>query len=333
VAAKQSLFWTACLLALLLLASGCGSSPTPEASSGAAASVESPLADLLGIPLGPGDDSQEFFDDMSRQAEIKTAECMIEQGFQYTAVDNSALTGVDIADFESREFVEKYGFGIASNPFDQLVESVVLPQDPNGEYVQSLSDGEREAYQIALTGELPDFDSAESTVFEPSGCQGDAFDEVFAVFSVFEEFAPQLSEFEEAFDADPRILAANANWGSCMAEAGYRYADSNGAQADIQRKFDTITADPDAYLSDAEIMVQAEEVLGDESTSFLRSAGQLRPEFQAQVDVLADEERAIALASWECSADVREISATVQQELEQAFVDKHGAAISASLEG
>ena len=338
---------------LVLLAGACGSSSAgtssevaaqggteepatataPATSSEPSGTIESPLAELLGIPLNDSDAAEHYFNDLDRQAEVKIAECMLTQGFEYQAVDYSQIGGLDSKiDFESREFAAEYGFGIASNPFEESFEAVKSFTDPNQEYVEKLTEGERDAYQTALSGGLPGSSSDDARGFKPSGCQGNAFEEVNAFGEVFEQFADQFEENKQAFDADPRIVGATTGWSSCMGEAGHSYSDQASAEGDVRRRYDSIVRSPDAFADDGDAKsssVVSED--GAEVKEFAFGPQTLNPEFQAQVDELAVEERAIARASWECSEPLREIEDDVQVEYEQRFVDQNGAVIGEAL--
>ncbi len=292
--------------------------------SGDGTSSESPLAAVLGIPFDDDDAMAEYFSDLSRRAEITIAECMLAEGFEYQVVDYSVLDALDSAvDFESREFAEQYGFGIASNPFEDSFESIESFEDPNQTYIESLSDGEREAFQSALSGELPDLSSGDLQSFEPAGCQGNAYEELFTFSRVFGQFGDAFEEMEEAYDADPRVVSASSGWSECMGEAGYNFADIEGAEDDIRRRYDAIVNDPDAFAE------SGSESDGD--VVFL-GPGSLKPEVQADVDELAVAERAVAVASWDCNETLRKIEDEVRLEYEQRFVDANGAAIAAALD-
>lgn len=337
-----------CVAALLASACGGGTSSSDSAdvapatdsdagtqvdttSSGdtSSGSSDSPIGDLLGIPFTDDDAMEQYFSDLSRRAEVKIAECMLAQGFEYQVVDFGNLGAISSAtDFESREFVEAYGFGIASNPFEESFEAFDTFVDPNQEYIMALSDGEREAYQTALSGGLPDFGSDDIQSFQPSGCQGGAYDELFSFGRVFEQFGDEFEEIEEAFNADPRIIEATSGWSSCMTEAGYRFTDVESAQADIERRYEAIVRDPDAFAEDG-----APPIAGgsDDENITVFGPQTLNPEFQARVDDLAVEERAIALASWDCNGPLRAIEGDIQVEYERRFVEENGDAIRAAL--
>lgn len=344
----------AVLCALALLAGACGGSSggtssevaaagstaepatadAPATSSEPSEATESPLADLLGIPFNDDDAAEQYFNDLGRQAEIKIAECMLAQGFEYQVVDYSQIDALDNnTDFDSREFAEEYGFGVASNPFEESFEAFEAFTDPNQEYVESLTEGERDAYQGALSGELPDFSSDDAQGFQPSGCQGNAFEEVFAFGQVFEQFGDQFEEIEQAFEADPRIVGATTGWSSCMSEAGHNFNDQEGAEDDVRRRYNSIVASPDAFSEGDGSGDSGSVVFGDsgDTEDFVFGPQSLNPEFQAQVDELAVEERAIALASWDCNEPLRAIEDDVRVEYEQRFVDQNGAAIREAL--
>jgi hypothetical protein len=345
---KNRTTWAAAAMVLMMVLGSCGlaatttqdsasageSTSVPDASSDTGSEADSPIEALLGFP--GGDDAEEYFSDLSRQAEVKIAECMLEQGFQYTPSNTDAVVVDAGTDFDSRAFAEQYGFGIASNPFDEIFEQFDPSTDPNTAYFETLSDGEKDAYNTALYGEIS-FDagsgeagSAAIQEFEPAGCQGSAFEEVFAVFEVFGNFEDEFAEIERSFAADPRIVQAAAGWSTCMADAGYRYTDEASANSEIQRRYDAIVSNPDAFPSSDEVFVDGGETGGANEVIIL-GPQTLTPEFQAQVDELAIEERAIATATWDCNADLRAIEDEVRREYEQRFVDEHGADITARL--
>lgn len=294
--------------------------------------TDSPIGDLLGIPLTDDDAMEEYFGQLQRDAEANIAECMRSQGFEYTPVDLSGIDNLVVnIDSESREYAEQYGFGITSNPFEESFEAFEGFDDPNQDYLESLSAGEAEAYQTALNGTPPDFDDPAATdFFEPGGCQGEAYDDVFRFGLVFQQFSAEFEDIEEAFYADPRIVEATEGWAACMADEGYGYSDQDEARQDIERRYSAIVNNPEAFERSEEPPPIEIETAGESEVFF--GPGTLNPEFQERVDALAEEERAIGLASWDCDAPLRAIQGDVQVEYEQRFVDEHGAAIRAALE-
>jgi hypothetical protein len=194
------------LIATALLITACGSSPATTASAAAAGDdgpqsfedfeYQSPLADFLGQDINRFDFDEAAAIEQQREAERAIAVCMTEKGFEYIPQDASQMmsfSGPPQAEFEpgSDEWINKYGFGFSTQRFPQSMvgdlvgtndEGFFGPDedfvDPNREYVEGLSQGEREAYQEALYGRPPDFGPegpGEDFNFEPNGCQFESF--------------------------------------------------------------------------------------------------------------------------------------------------------------
>jgi hypothetical protein len=222
-------------LAATLTLAACGGEPEPEPTP---TEEDGPLATLLLDYLG--DWSGEDITRQLARAEERIAECMAEQGFEYTPVDYTALdldlTGDDLGlDWGSKEFAEQYGYGITTNPL--LGEDAEAPPDPNAEYVAAMSPSERDAYDTALYGEhyaeTMEPDGLEAGYdWQERGCTGRAQQELIAgdegqddQFSALQE---DLVTMLAAIDADPRLNQVNADWSVCMADAGYPDLDQVG---------------------------------------------------------------------------------------------------------
>lgn len=304
----------------------------PAASSDSSSPPrESPIGDLLGVPVSDDDAMEEYFGQLQKDAEAKIAQCMRAEGFEYTPVDYSQFENFSGADFESREFAETRGFGANPFPIGEIEEQLEDFTDPNQEYMMSLTPGEREAYQTALSGELPDFDpsSDEEFFFEPSGCQGQAYEEAFSFSQVFEEFGDELEAMEASYEADPRIVKAHDDWSRCMSDAGFSYASSDDARDAFFDRYSTIMRNPDVF--------EAPEIDPDNPPSegemlFFDGPPKLKPEVRAELDAILAEEVEVATASWDCSEPVKAIEREVQIEAEQKFVDEYGDQIRAALD-
>lgn len=305
--------------------------------------IESPIGDLLGevfgVPVSDSGAMDEYFAELGRQAEVNIAECMLAEGFEYSVVDYGDLGGAVVDAGDDREFAENYGFGITSNPFEESFEAFEQFEDPNEDYVRSLTPGEQDAYYATLYGSDTLSSESETTgeadAFQPAGCQDEAFEEVFSFAEVFDEFNDEFQAIDEAYEADPRVVAASASWSECMSAAGYRYTDVEGARDDINRRYRAIIDNPDAAL-DPEVAGVVGSVEagggGDAGAAVVFGSFELKPEYQAQVDALAVEERALATASWDCEGPLREVERTVLVEYEQKFVDENGAAIRSAMD-
>lgn len=309
--------------ALVLTLAACTSGPADAPGSDA-----SPVDDAVG-PL-----SQMFMDaygeldeDTMSQQQVRmeqlVAECMAEQGWEYTPVDYSQIDGGTVAvpgdgepEWGTEEFAQKSGYGITTW---QSTEATAEPvpegdadewQDPNHEYVDSLSETARAEYYEALHGPQPSFADMESGEWEydpaDAGCYGKASEEVFnaggeGLENIFEDpkFEALLEDINALYDqaqADPRLAELRADWTACMAEAGYPgLAGTDDAQDGIMTEHEALwqNGEPDA----------------------------------SALEELQEKERAIAVADFRCakSSDVDALTLKVQHELEQDFIDAHRA--------
>lgn len=286
------------LFALVVLATACMPSDAREYAE------RSPSMDVIGVPVGDEETVNDYYSELYAQAEEQIVLCMAAQGFQYLPFDHSQIDLGAEPITETLEYAEEHGFGIATlDPAADVPEGMISElEDPNTDYISSLSDREREAYFNALAG--PGNESAADS------CQGKAFDQAFPFIAVFEEFGYDDGEVRDFVDADPRVVEEQSQWNLCMAEAGYAYINRAAAESDILDRLGSLLDDRGAFAND-----------------------DVRPQTERQIDLLAAEERGIAVASWHCTEPLRELKITVEREYEQAFIDEHGVAIRAALEG
>jgi len=278
------------------------------------------IADLLGF--GPNGPSQAEQEELQRQVEEKIAACMIEQGFEYTPFNPGQIPTFDNeVDRETREYAEENGFGIATGMGEmrEMSDPTNQPPDPNREYVDSLSEGERDAYFAALFGpefdrepELdengePDFEAM--VMREPAGCQGEGNEARASQGQMMMTLMPSLMELESNFNADTRIVALNKDWSACMAEAGFDYAEPSDIFEDVfNRMFATTAVSGSAEGS---------------SATFGPADGPLDAEGQAELDAVADYERSVAVANFDCSEDNKTEYGDIRAEYERRFIDEN----------
>lgn len=229
------------MLAVALLAA-CGGG---NESGGSDASA-SPLADLLGW--------SDYDPVESRRQELAIEEavvaCMREEGFEYQPQDMASQfeSGEGEDDYalmqESPEaYGEKYGYGVVRSY--ELYEEPYIDEngggnggptfeDPNEDYVMSLSDSERDAYYEVLYGSQNDqmFDETDpdgtQVMYAPSleeqGCQGKARLEVVGDDPTND---PQIQQaLNDVFSTqgdDPRLEAAQSEWSDCMGDTWADY--------------------------------------------------------------------------------------------------------------
>jgi hypothetical protein len=196
-------------------------------------SVTSPLAELMGWVSDPVEQRRQEL-----EIQEQVADCMKAEGFEYTPVDWSAQmpeTDVDMSD--PKAYGEKYGYGVMYNYETYELgnnsgEGGVSFEDPNMEYVNSLSPAEQEAYNKALYGdpriwEQPPTtaaggDSAEPAVgvappLDQQGCDGQARLAVMGEDPASDpEVQNMLNDFFQSQQNDPRLEAMVADWAECF---------------------------------------------------------------------------------------------------------------------
>jgi len=338
--AARRLLGAACAAALLL--TGCTAGGSPDGGATAAAARElGPLEEYFARVYGWADDGEAGLDEQNaeyerqqREVEQLVAECMREQGFDYLPREDGGMVaasgGTDL-EWGSAEFAEQFGYGISTDPrgWDDQ-DDAVASEDPNQEYVDSMSDGEREAYYAALWGPPVEMDEdADPEEYEydwtRSGCYGAAQHEVWDD-DADEEFAGLLDEVSRVWEQtaeDPRVRALDAAWSSCMADAGYGGFDApNEAAPRLSEEWNVIQGWDDPEY----------QALRDGWDWDAEPDGPGEPEVdEAAVRAFTEREIAVAVADAGCKAEVgyddgvREVSHEIQQE----FVDQHRAELEA----
>ncbi|GAA3599710.1 hypothetical protein GCM10022198_25020 [Klugiella xanthotipulae] len=133
--------------AALLFLSGCASDTPAEPLD----PEKSPLMSISNALYGAYDEKE--WVEKTKQQEELIAECMSEAGFEYTPVDYSTTT--DYSEAYEGQGTEKwaatYGYGINTEVIP--AEEMDNTEDPNSEYVQSLSESESTAYYSTLYGD------------------------------------------------------------------------------------------------------------------------------------------------------------------------------------
>ena len=300
------------------------------------------LEDFLGFSFDDPEANAAFAADMERRVQESIASCMAQEGFEYIPAQGPQSFG--FAALDQEEFARERGFGITTwygeeDPFSSGAEDWV---DPNAEIVASLSESEREAYHEVLYGEDPFGDTGGSGEVEAigdlwgSGCNGKAYEDVYgAMTAVFTELGPQLEELNQRVEADPRFREAEQKWAACMADRGFPY-DSQEAMfeqvnEEFSRRLEEIVGmenaffDPFSGMSEEEIQQLGEERSEEEIADFFDQA---RQEAMAGIDqdaleALQQEERDIAVASFECGEELNDTVMEVFREYEGDFVKEN----------
>jgi hypothetical protein len=191
---------------------------------------------------------------------------------------------------------------------DNAVEWV----DPNQPYVESLSEGEMTAYYEVLYGVQPtdeelNDDGSYDYKWEDAGCQGAAQHEVQGE-NVYEQeehkaLFDSMNAIYEDLMADPEMKKLDAEWVSCMADAGY--TDFKAKQEAVQNVID-------------------------KSNALWEENPETGPTEEQQAEA-RDYELEIAMADFKCSEkiDYTDKATAIQFELEEQFITDHKAELDA----
>jgi len=159
------------------------------------------------------------------------AACMAEQGFQYYP-DLLNIPTVTVAEGPvrgSREFAERYGFGISNQPPQGAGFQVQWHGDPNQELRETMSAAEQEAWLFALSGTTGATQihiggglGGVGMQLDETGCIGRAWSAMLPTGNPeFAAIESEVSRFVTSIDVDPLLLALDHEWAACLALAGY----------------------------------------------------------------------------------------------------------------
>lgn len=289
--------------------------PTAEPASDASAveGSDSPIENLLGIPIFDDSAMEEWFQNLSREAEIVVARCMLGEGFEYSP-EIIDVTGVgEAGDRDSLDYAQTRGFGIVADFNEAAYDPATATADKNTIYLATLSDGERDAYFVALSGTVESEQTGDP--FGQGGCRGQATDEVFSVVAILDEIEPVFDGYYDLYISDSRIIATTAEWQACMSEEGLLFGDEEEMFSHVFGMFQGILSNPEAFN---ELDEESASALGNEVHPGLQPAA------QAEMDTLAEEEIRIAVANWTCREPIKETELAVQREYEAQFVTEVG---------
>ncbi|WP_129587634.1 hypothetical protein [Actinomyces minihominis] len=292
-----------------------------------------PLDEYLSVLWSGEDWSEEQAQEKQRQIEELIAQCMADEGFEYIPNTTSLIQprfedgSTEEIPWDSLEFAEKYGYGIIDWPGR---DEVYIPDeegpawvDPNQEYVESLSESERQAYFETLYGAETSNEILDSSMaYEPStynwqdhGCAGWADYEVngdqveFNVWDdpQFEDLMDSIGQLWDDIYNSPDMAAIETEWAACMSEAGY---------PGFAAKDDAMT-----QMFDLQNELYADSSVGEEWVEPSQAA---KDEFQ-------EKEIALAVADWKCTDKIQYAKKRldVDHNAQQAFLDAHRAELDA----
>ncbi|MCC2309746.1 hypothetical protein [Cellulomonas chengniuliangii] len=299
----------------LLLLSACGGGSGSDAGKDSSAK-EGPLEAYIKPVTSVYDDID--YEKIQVEQENIIAACMQEAGFEYTPQESQSVSSPwDDEDIEwgTEEFAQKYGYGYSGGSESEDGEDEWV--DPNADYLATMSESERAAYEAALWGgpqdEPVDEDAEVEWDWTKAGCYGKASNETYGdAFSAYEDPAfvdlqDEMGRLYEKVQADPKLTALDSEWSACMNDAGFDFAKVSEASESISEAYNALweAADPDTGGIDK----------------------------TAEAD-LREKEMATAIADAKCQTKVgyQKKSREVQFALEQEFVDNHKAELDAWIE-
>lgn len=224
--------------AFIVLLASCG-----RADDGETAAAKKP--DSLEEALGFGEEATQ-----AREAKVQEAvrRCMQKEGFEYVPMDASQMN-VHIVGRDGPGGPEDRatrGYGVTTGMDGPTVNVPSGGNDANQAIREALSDSDRDAYDRALFGagahisdDVDEGGGATSGFVavapvagqtgepgspdepENQGCFGRAQSEVGG--NGIDQIGPKLQELQERISADPRMVAVNAKWASCMTDAGFSF--------------------------------------------------------------------------------------------------------------
>lgn len=308
--------------ALTLLLAGCSGSDEDPAATEQDSPLTQYMSAVYGGDLSPEEQERQFAEQQAQREEL-VAQCMQDEGFEYTPdTQSSSFVSSDGTEWEpdDREWVEQYGYGAVNSPF---TEEPPAPEeeyvDPNGDYVASLSESEQAAFYEALYGPgIAEEEMSEDEVYEydwqTAGCQGAAQHEVdgedLSQSAEFKSLFDAINEFYEGMQSWPGMVELDGEWAACMEAAGHGgFTTQFDAQNSVYEDLNAIY--------EAEAPTDETEMSGEPD--------------QAARDALAEREVELALADLDCreETDYRDRSTELNREAEQQFVDDHESELEA----
>ena len=360
--AHRGFYVAAAIGAATLTLTACSGEDKPEDKKSTTS-----IASIMGAP----DYATIDYDAQQRAIEEEIAKCMREAGWEYIPVEYPEM-GDDFGEYSDEDElkrIEREGFGVVYWTLNSYNEDGNFEdpwgawEDPNQEYVDSLTTSELDAYYEALWGvyeEIPvdgdgeasidiDIDSSSSLEMQSAGCYDKAQREVAGDDpsmnpEYWDKLQPFYDDLNARFESDPRVTELNAEWSSCMKDAGYDFKGQTEFYDWVFTEFDSrqqeILGD-DFYSDPFEGWAQADideffENASQEELDEMFKTPELTADQRAALEELLAEEIKVAKAQHECTTDISEEINDLYLKIEEEFALEHEdelRAIAASLNG
>ncbi|MFF2493201.1 hypothetical protein [Agromyces sp. NPDC058064] len=315
-ARRPVLGFTALAAVAILSLAGCAGGPAGGAEK--LSYEDSPLTKYL-EPVNGSWDEERIIAEQKKAEEFK-AECMAEEGFEYTPVDQSQNMGFmdeeEMAERETEEWVAANGWGFVQTQAEMDAQQAEAEEfvDPNQPYVESLSASEQEAYYATLYGAPPaeeelNEDGSYEYNWETAGCEGAAQHEIqgenYWEDEEFSDLTEAMGTLWEGLAKQPDMVALDEKWSACMADAEY---------PDLKTRND------------------AQTTIMDEQNAFWEGDNPEGPS-EEQLAELKQKEIDIAVADFRCAEklDYQNTQLKAQFALEEQFIDDNKSELEALL--
>lgn len=182
------------------------------------------------------------------------AQCMNEAGFEYIAADyNTVRRGMtsdkSLPGLSERTYIDRFGYGISTlytGLAPQLAKDTTPAQiglgERNVQIFRDLSPVDQVAYNHTLFGENLDATFAVAIETEDfsrtGGCTRTAIEQVFTPEQLNISY---LSPKDALIEQDPRMVAAIAEFGVCIRDAGFDYNHEREIEPDLKERLYAIT--------------------------------------------------------------------------------------------
>ncbi len=313
----------AALVAVIgVLVAGCtGGGPSDERSSGA---PEAPTTTVEPLPeealldhfrTSAEDDETELV----RRAQEGVARCMHDKGFEYIPVIPADASSGTASPPVDEEYYATRGFGISIEPPPEDLAPTDEFVDPNEEYVASLSEPGRRAYEEALLGRPGDESNRGSHDPDDLGCMLVGSEQAADPTSA-RPVPPLVAELEEKstvtyyerLETDPRMADAALALEDCAVAAGATDFDPtpDGVQVGYGEHTFSLFAGWGAYDQVWEAWVE------------LTAGGAPDEDELARFQTW---ERDMAVAEYRCNAPVQAVMRQINEEVLREVVGPHRA--------
>ncbi|WP_166984862.1 hypothetical protein [Canibacter zhoujuaniae] len=305
---KRALPTIAILASSLLVLSGCGSQN--NASSAADLDYDKlPLNQFFNEIYSANDyDADKAYETLVK-AEEKIASCMQDQGWDYTPnppkredfSDDYSSSDDDLS-YDSREYAEKHGYGITEVPGGLNDEDIDGAQqvDPNQDYVNSLSDSERDAYYESLQG--PSLTEEQMAAIEAGEASWDDYDQGCYGSIRHDEMSQDPIG---ALQDDPEIKDLLEKIGE-LANSEYDKTHADYPFHDLDRELSDCLAKADVGLDNLGDQ-SAQDILWEEYNELAAASddsGETSSASPEELEAFKKREREVAVAEWDCKEKI-----------------------------